>query len=332
MERSDKVKVTVIIPAYNADRYIEQCAESVLNQTLDDMEIIFIDDGSTDETGKILDRLVAGREDARVIHQENRGLYASRESGLSLASGEYVGWIDADDYAEPDMFEVMYNTAIENDSELVICNYSWVPRKLGTKAKWFREYKGKVDTTFVEQNSQPWNKIVKRSLMERLGISSLFVRCFDEIYIRILLEAKNPITLTRELYNYRVAVGSMSASYKDVEHYRNFVEATKELRSVMDPVTSDNYWRDYFDYRVIYYLLMTMVVAAYSGDKDAYVANRKELMAFSPKYNHNQHYHRILKENFGNAKSLVIGDFVPVNYGVARLVCTAGIKWSLKKK
>lgn len=319
-------KVTVIIPAYNAEPYIEQCANSVLNQTLKDIEIIFVDDGSTDKTGVILDRLTADHPTVRVIHQENKGLYRTREIGLSLATGDYIGWIDADDYAELNMFEVLYNAARAHDSELVICDYSWFPEKIATKEKWFREFKGKVDTTFVERNSQPWNKIVKRDLMERLGVGPLFVPCFDEIYIRILMEAKNPVTVSQTLYNYRVGGGTMSSSYTNVSHYRRFVDASKELRKVMLPIVKDSYWAEYFDYRVAYYLLMTMVVAANSGDRDAYEQNREELFAMTPKYNKNQHYWRILKENYGPLKAAVIGGVIPMEYRIAHLACKVGIR------
>lgn len=319
-------KVTIIIPAYNAEPYIEQCAMSVLNQTLKDIEIIFIDDGSTDRTSEILDKLTKGHNNTRVIHQENKGLYRAREIGLSLATGDYIGWIDADDYAEMNMFEVLYNAAIEHDSELVICDYNWFSEKIATKEKWFREYKGTVDTTFVERNSQPWNKIVKRELMERLGVGPLFIPCFDEIYIWILMAAKNPVTVSQPLYNYRVGGGTMSSSYTNVAHYRKFVVASEELRNVMKPVVKDAYWRDYFDYRVAYYLLMTMVVAANSGDKEAYEQNRRELLAMKPKYNKNQHYWKILQRNFGSFKSVVIGGVIPMSFTIAYLACKVGIR------
>ena len=312
-------KVSIIIPAYNAEPYIAQCANSVLHQTMQDIEIIFINDGSTDKTGEILDRLTNGHSNARVIHQGNKGLYKTREIGLSFATGDYVGWIDADDFVEPNMYEVLYNTAIEHDSELVICDYSWVPGKVRTKEKWFRKYKGTVDVSFIEQNSQVWNKIVKRDLLHRLDIGSLFVSCFDEIYIRALMEARNPVTIKQPLYNYRVGSGTMSSSYTDVEHYRNFVEASKELRKVMKP--EDSYWKDYFDFRVAYYHLATMAVAANAGDKDAYGRNRDELLSLIPAYNKNQHFWRILKEDFGWMKAWFIGGVIPKNYRLAHLAC-----------
>lgn len=319
-------KVTVIIPAYNAESYIEKCAYAVLHQTLADIEIIFIDDGSTDKTGTILDQLVKEHSNARVIHQENKGLYKTREIGLSLATGDYVGWIDADDYPEENMYEVLYRTAIQNDSELVICNYSWFPEKIATKEKWFREYTGKIDTTFIERNSQPWNKIVKRELMERLHIGSYFVSCFDEIYIHILLEARNPVTIDQELYHYRVGNGTMSSSYTNVEHYRKFVEASKELRKVMQLYKLDRYWQTYFDYRVVYYLLMTMIVAVNSGKKKAYKENKKELFSIKPVYFTNQHFWGIMKKNYGWLKAIAIGVFIPMNYMLAKIICKIGIR------
>ncbi len=319
-------QVTVIVPAYNAEPYIEQCANAVLHQTLADIEIIFIDDGSTDRTGEMLDALTEGHSNARVIHQENKGLYRTREIGLSQATGDYVGWIDADDYPELNMFEVLYHTAVENDSDLVICDYSWFPEKIATKEKWFREFKGTVDVTFVERNSQPWNKIVRRKLLESLHIGPLFVSCFDEIYIEVLLKARNPVTIRQPLYHYRVGGGTMSSSYKNVGHYRKFVDASKELRSIMQPETDDDYWKDYFDYRVIYYLLMTMIVAANTADRQAYRLNRRELLDIRPRYKRNRHFRSILRNNFGLLKAFVIGWVIPANYTVARLACKAGLK------
>ncbi len=316
-------KVSIIVPAYNAKPYIEQCAASVLPQTLKDIETIFIDDGSSDKTGEILDRLSFDYPNVKVIHQENRGLYRSREIGLSLATGDYIGWVDADDFVEPNMYEVLYNTAIEHDSELVICDYFWFPEKPRIKRKWFREYKETVDVTFIEQNSQLWNKIVKRDLLSRLDIGSLFASCLDEAYIRVLMEARNPVTIKQPLYNYRVGRGTMSTSYKDVAHYRNFVEASKELRKVMRTQViqpEDSYWIDYFDFRVAYYLLATMVVAANADNKDAYEQSYEELRSLMPAYNKNQHFWRILKENFGRLRAVALGGVVPMNYALARRI------------
>ena len=118
----------------------------------------------------------------------------------------------------------------------------------------------------------------------------------------------------------------MSSSYTNVPHYQRFVDASRELQTVMSNVITDSYWKDYFDYRVAYYLLMTMVVAANSGNRSAYEQNRQELLAIEPRYNQNQHYWRILKENYGPLKAVVIGKVIPMGYGIAHLACKVGIR------
>ena len=311
-------KVTVIVPAYNAEKYIGQCATSLLSQTLDDIELIFINDGSTDKTPLIIAELIQGHSNVHLFNQENKGLYKTREIGLAKATGEYVGWCDADDYVEPQMYERLYQAAKAHDSEMAYCDYSWFPEKIKTKDKWFREYQGKVNVNFVERNSQPWNKIVKRELLERLEIGKHFVSCFDEIYIEVLLTAKNPVAVKEKLYNYRVSNSTMSSSYTNVQHYQKFITASKELKTVVQPVIkNDKYWQDYFDYRIIYYTLMTMVVAANADDKNIYM-DCKNALRKSPL---NQHVKPIMDYNFGTLKSLVLRDIIGKNYPLARMIC-----------
>ena len=115
------VKVSVIVPIYNAAEYLEQCLDSIVNQTLKDIEIILIDDGSTDGSSEICKKYLT---DFRVIyyHKENEGLAAARDDGMLRASGEYIGFVDSDDWIKTDMYEKMYNAAKSNNSDIVFCN------------------------------------------------------------------------------------------------------------------------------------------------------------------------------------------------------------------
>ena len=321
---ADMYKVTVIVPVYNAENYICECIDSILGQTLDQIELIVIDDGSTDRTGTILDEKYGNRENVRIFHQPNKGLFATRRIGLSKARGEYVGWVDADDYISPEMYETLYNRAAEDHSDLVICDYEWFPDKPKTKEKWFREYKGVRDVTFVERNSQPWNKIVKRELLEKLHIGDGFEACFDEIYIKALIAAENPSTVDRKMYFYRVGGGSMSSSYKNTSHYLKFIRSSENLRSEMEPlIRESDYWKSYFDYRIDYYRLMTLIVAANAADRKTYQEIRKELKEHKPSYTNNMHFSSIMKENFGALKTFVIGRLIPLCYPAARMICLA---------
>lgn len=115
------VKVSVIVPIYNAEKYLKQCLDSIQKQTLTDIEIIMIDDGSIDGSAAIAKQYLS---DGRFsyYYKENEGLAAARADGIARANGEYLGFIDSDDWIEPDMYEKMYNAAKSNDSDIVFCN------------------------------------------------------------------------------------------------------------------------------------------------------------------------------------------------------------------
>lgn len=118
-------KVSVIIPIYNVEKYLGKCIDSVLAQTLDDLEVILVDDGSTDGSPEICDEY-ARHSNVTVIHQKNKGLSAARNSGMRAAKGEYVAFIDSDDYVAVEMYAEMYSCAKQNSVDIVCCNYALV--------------------------------------------------------------------------------------------------------------------------------------------------------------------------------------------------------------
>ncbi|MBO6273446.1 glycosyltransferase [bacterium] len=117
------VKISVIIPIFNVEKYLRQCLDSVINQTLKDIEIICIDDGSTDNSGKILDEYVKKDNRVKVIHKKNTGYGNSINMGIDIVTGEYIGIVESDDYIEPNMYETLYNDAINNDADIVKGQY-----------------------------------------------------------------------------------------------------------------------------------------------------------------------------------------------------------------
>lgn len=112
-------KVSVIIPFYNGIKYLEACVRSVQAQSLRELEIILVDDGSTDDGGALADKFAAEDARIRVIHQENRGLAGARNTGINASHGDYIGFVDADDLIDPQMYEKLYNTAETLSCELV---------------------------------------------------------------------------------------------------------------------------------------------------------------------------------------------------------------------
>ena len=114
-------KISVIVPVYNVEQYLDRCVQSILNQSYGNLEIILVDDGSTDESGKICDKYSTDYEMIRTIHKENGGLSSARNAALDVYTGDFVSFIDSDDWIEPDMYSNMMNIVNEDKSDIVIC-------------------------------------------------------------------------------------------------------------------------------------------------------------------------------------------------------------------
>lgn len=172
--------ISVIVPIYMVERYLGMCIESIINQTYQNLEIILVDDGSTDRCPEICDLYAKKDERIRVIHQENRGLVAARQSGLSISTGIYIGYVDGDDWIESDFYKKLIDTMIKNDTDIVCAGYC---RDLFNKSVCFHNglpagiyenehleylYKNMLSyhefyhpgiTTYV------WNKLFKRTIL-----------------------------------------------------------------------------------------------------------------------------------------------------------------------
>ena len=118
--------ITVIVPVYNVKDYLERCVESICGQTYPNLEILLVDDGSTDGSGKICDELAKKDTRIKVIHKPNGGLSDARNAGLDVATGDYIGYVDSDDYIEPDMFEILLTNIEEHQADISCCRYARV--------------------------------------------------------------------------------------------------------------------------------------------------------------------------------------------------------------
>ena len=191
-----KIKVSVIMPIYNADEYLRQALDSVVNQTLNEIEIICIDDGSTDKSLEILKEYQQNDSRIRIVTETNAGPARARNNGIRRARGEYVSFLDADDFIELDMLEQMYNEAKENDLEIVITNYDVYNTQKAEFVKAIVEenediYKGvsvtskndHPDEIFTSTNGSAWNKLFKTSFIIEKNLSFLTeVKTYEDVY------------------------------------------------------------------------------------------------------------------------------------------------------
>lgn len=167
-------KVSIIIPVYNNEKYVEKCIRSVMNQTFRDLEILVIDDGSTDKSGEILDHLAAEDKRIRLFHQENSGVAAARNKGLDSATGEYLTFVDGDDYITPEYIEKLHTCAVEKGAKMVICGLTYVDKDgivLGQVTP--GEYRRFEHEEWIFRISGVWSHFYKRELWEKYSIRFL---------------------------------------------------------------------------------------------------------------------------------------------------------------
>ena len=157
-------KVSVIVPIYNVEKYLEKCINSLLSQTLEDIQIILVNDGSKDNSGNIAKEYEKNNKD-RVIYveKENGGLSDARNYGLKYATGDFIAFLDSDDYIEKNAYEKMYNKAIEENADYVECDFIWeFPNKIRVDKQY--PYKNKKEMlSFVRVVA--WNKLIKSQLI-----------------------------------------------------------------------------------------------------------------------------------------------------------------------
>ena len=252
-------KVSIIIPVYNGEKYIKDSIRSMKAQTYANVEVIYVDDGSTDRTGEILDK-VSGEDDRfHVIHKENQGVSAARNTGIARAAGEYLIFFDADDRVERDVIKDNVELAVKDCADVVMYGFWYcdVDRKSekknefpvafhGSKEEFFEQYL----TEAVEREffNAPWNKLIRKNLILENGISfdTRYSLYEDNLFAAELFIRAERITINPKAYYryYLRASGSLLTSFhedifegltafydKAVEYCEAYPEHEKQLRS-----------------------------------------------------------------------------------------------------
>lgn len=232
------IKVSVIIPVYNAERYLIPCLDSLACQTLQECEFIFINDGSRDQSGEIIEKYSKNDSRIKLIHQENKGVSMARNAGLQEAVGEFVGFVDADDYIEKDMFTNLYNTALEGDYDVVISNFESEieGRKVITRYPFpihtmlTREYIEQEILTFYLKSDQlntVWNKLYKRKVINENNVNFPEKVALGEdglFNMQFFRHAMNTIYIDYTGYHYREVAGSATRNILEKDYFSRALE------------------------------------------------------------------------------------------------------------
>lgn len=266
-------KVSVIAPIYGVEQFIERSAETMMNQTLDDVEFIFVDDCTLDDSMEVLRSVIIRyprRQNQIFIlkHKVNRGLPAARNTGLSLARGEYIFHWDSDDYAENDMLECLYNEAKKNNYDYVWCDWfltfnmnSRIMRQPSAETS-----RGALSIVLAGgMKYNVWNKLVARSLYEKSGI------CFPEGYsmgedmtmIKLLAKATHVGYVAKPLYHYiRTNIGAMTQIYS-LQHLLELQRNTADVCKFLHKEITD----DVIDKEINWFKLNVKLPFLFSGRK-----------------------------------------------------------------
>ncbi|MBQ9298390.1 MAG: glycosyltransferase [Clostridia bacterium] len=162
-------KVSVIVPVYNVEKYIEKCLDSLVNQTLKDIELIIVNDGSTDSSEQIILKYKDKNSNIMYLTKENGGLSDARNFGIPYATGDYIAFLDSDDYVELSLYEKLYNKAIETNADMVECDFYWEYSETKMIHDRNARYKDKSDM-YANARVVAWNKLYKREVLLNSGV------------------------------------------------------------------------------------------------------------------------------------------------------------------
>lgn len=229
---SSDFKVSVIIPVYNVSGYLARCIESVLTQDFDNYEVILVDDGSTDESGKICDNYAQKHDFIRVIHKENGGLSSARLSGFKAAYGKYLCFIDSDDYLKESYLKDLYNSIVDNNADMCICAYYYEkegnlrPHSLPNDNCCITDIKEDFVLPIVSENNNyskkmlpnfMWLRMIKRDIIsEDLFVSEREVYQEDLVFNLLVSNKLNRISLiNKPNYIYCHNGASLTEKYRN---------------------------------------------------------------------------------------------------------------------
>lgn len=235
--------ISLVMPVYNVEKYLKRALESVQNQTFKNFELIIVNDGSTDGSTRIAEFFCEKNKNFILINQENQGPSVARNTGLKICRGDYIGFMDSDDYLEPEFLEYLYNAAIENDADIVCCNFNlYYPEKKLKIYMPFTSFPGVYSKTKALRklildmgiHYFVWNKLSKRELFFDNNLT------FDKMYFedistspKLFYYADKIVLLGKALYNYTSRDTSILHSMNVVK-INDFIKSLGVVRNFLE--------------------------------------------------------------------------------------------------
>ena len=247
-------KISVIMPIYNVDRFLEKCLTTLVAQTFRNFEVIAVNDGSTDRSGEIAHRFADIYDFIHVIDQENQGMSSARNAGMKAARGEYFSFVDSDDYLSPYFLEELYRAVTENHADIACCYYYYHFVESDVLYKYPFRCEGVFDRgeamkkllRDTQIQSLVWNKIYRRSLFEDYGIEFPTMAFEDMATMnRVFANANKIVVLNKALYYYNQR-GTSTLGAINASKINDFIRATVTVRMNLESIGAyDRYKKSY---------------------------------------------------------------------------------------
>lgn len=234
----ENYKVSVIVAAYNIQDYIVRCLESIANQTYKNLEVIVVDDGSSDNTGKLADEFAENDKRFIVIHKENGGVSSARNRGIDIASGDFIGFVDGDDTIEVDMYEMLVNNAIKYNADISHCGYKVIENNkeilfYGTNQLIIQDRKKGVVDLFEGTLIEPslCNKIFRRSIIGNIRLDES-IKINEDLYFNVLLFDKSSKSIFEDKAKYHYIKRNNSATTSILNNIRRITDPRKVYKMI----------------------------------------------------------------------------------------------------
>ncbi len=293
------MKVSVIVPVYNVEKYIEKCLNSLVNQTLKEIEIIVVNDGSPDNSQKIIDKFTKKYSNVKSYIKENGGLSDARNFGLKYAKGEYVAFIDSDDFVKLDMYEEMYEKAKEKDYDMVVCDINYLyPDKTLRVSSGIKNDTTDIKNVYMNIHPAAWNKIFKKELFKNDVYFKKNVWFEDvEFIYRMLPYIKSIGVVSKPFNEYVQRPGSITSTvnlkiYDYISNLNGIIDFYKDRKIY------DEYQKE-LEYVYVRYLYATFVKSVKKYDYNEYLKAVdeaiKNVKEHFPRYRKNKYFYKSLK-------------------------------------
>jgi len=310
----NKPLISVIVPVYNSAKYLEQCVDSIINQTYENLEIILVDDGSTDGSSDLCDSIKKRDKRITVIHKKNGGAASARNAGLKLAKGEFIGFADSDDWLELDMFQHMFEVLNKNDADLVLVSL-FLEYEIENKSVKSPKISGTFNSTQAVHKQlyhedgfcgAPWDKLYKRELFDNLEFPEGLIT--EDYYVNGVIYSKlnRMVVDSGCYYHYRMQENSVCHQPVNIHTYDEIKTAQKLIEFYKENNVAQKLDYDFYLALSYHHVLYNLVIKG---------ADRSTIKKYQKTFNNNLYkcIFNFKVSNFKKIKMLLFG-FNPMGY------------------